>query len=737
MEIKLREFKIEYFRCIINSDWIELDDITALVGLNEAGKTAILKALHTLNPGSGNIDINHIRDFPRSLLSSEYNEEKVLIKGKYYISNDYLIAKGLKSKYKLTVDELILYFTRKYNKKGYYSFDYDFNPSYENLLEEIFNEIKKKVNRKEIEEIKINDSDEVEPEIVEKQENTPVFSRTVQENTLEIVKNAKKFLTEEIGEFDLKNKESRDDFSKKVNEINIELSKVLPVIPEISEELDSLEDTLNELEKPPKSEQFFADIEKDLPIFIYFEDYSVLNGNVNIADIVKAKKNNFKLPTMRIQNSLFKHVGLDPEEIYNLGKIKLNSQTFTTQGNQHVNKTNIQQIIDESAANIDKETEIKRQERKILTDSASQRMTDTLNKYFKEKNYRVEYEIDGQYLQVLISDSKKPSKINLEERSKGFRWYFSFFLIFLEESDQMHKNAILLLDEPGIHLHLQAQNNLLKFFEQIMGSNQIIYTTHSPFLIDEYNLERVRSVFEKEDGLTHITSDNLIPDRRSIFPLQAALSYSTSQVIYQGLNQLLVEGDTDYNYIRGIDFYLKKKEKTTLNNDIILIPCKSASKIEMYARLFVDFEKYPVILLDSDVAGKQAYDLLIERLYQKHPKKIIQISEFTEIESAEIEDFIGKELLLKIFNLNSMADSPISVADLDDIPFNEAIQSYCKKTGKLLKPDFKYSLSLHFKKLINEDISVIEKWISPEKLATFEKLINKINSKSELSVNLS
>ena len=208
-------------------------------------------------------------------------------------------------------------------------------------------------------------------------------------------------------------------------------------------------------------------------------------------------------------------------------------------------------------------------------------MTKTLNQYFQERNYKIEYDTDGQFLQILIWDEKKPSKINLENRSKGFRWYFSFFLVFLVESQGMHKNAILLLDEPGIHLHLQAQFNLINFFQKLKETNQIIYTTHSPFLIDENHLEQVRSVYEDENGITHITENNLIPDKKSIFPLQAALSYKTSQVIYQGLKQLLVEGDSDYNYIKAISSILTKLGKKTLDPDIVIVPCKSASKIEM------------------------------------------------------------------------------------------------------------------------------------------------------------
>ena len=62
MRIRLTEFRIRNFRCIDDSGWIRAGDITALVGVNEAGKTALLNGLHTLNPGSGEIEFEKIKD---------------------------------------------------------------------------------------------------------------------------------------------------------------------------------------------------------------------------------------------------------------------------------------------------------------------------------------------------------------------------------------------------------------------------------------------------------------------------------------------------------------------------------------------------------------------------------------------------------------------------------------------------------------------------------------------------
>ena len=295
----------------------------------------------------------------------------------------------------------------------------------------------------------------------------------------------------------------------------------------------------------------------------------------------------------------------------------------------------------------------------------------------------------------------------------------------------MHKNAILLLDEPGIHLHLQAQFNLINFFQKLEESNQIIYTTHSPFLIDENHLEQVRSVYEDEDGITHVTENNLIPDKKSIFPLQAALSYKTSQVIYQGLKQLLVEGDSDYNYFKAINHILEKTGKKSLDKDIVIIPCKSASKIDMYARLFIDLENVPVVLLDSDAEGERVFEALSDTLFSGNKKNVLKIGDFSKKSyETEIEDFIGRVLLVDCINKNNITKTPVSLEGIEDGPFVDKLVGYCQKNKISFKDsiNWKYEISLKFKNsILSEDSQNIINKITPEKLEEFENLIKKIN----------
>ena len=83
------------------------------------------------------------------------------------------------------------------------------------------------------------------------------------------------------------------------------------------------------------------------------------------------------------------------------------------------------------------------------------------------------------------------------------QYFFSFYLVFLVEAADAHKNSILLLDEPGLHLHGTAQAKIIEFLRNLSKENQLLYSTHSPFMVDGNHLEDVRVVFEDEkDGTT-------------------------------------------------------------------------------------------------------------------------------------------------------------------------------------------------------------------------------------------
>jgi predicted ATPase len=136
----------------------------------------------------------------------------------------------------------------------------------------------------------------------------------------------------------------------------------------------------------------------------------------------------------------------------------------------------------------------------------------------------------------------------LGSRSRGFIWFFSF-LAWYSEVKRLDGQIILLLDEPGLTLHATAQHDLLRFFEtELLPSHQLIYSTHSPFMVDPYHLERVRIVEDKsmdaengadlENSGTIILSDIFSASPESLFPLQGALSYELHQRQGQGFAEV-------------------------------------------------------------------------------------------------------------------------------------------------------------------------------------------------------
>lgn len=91
---------------------------------------------------------------------------------------------------------------------------------------------------------------------------------------------------------------------------------------------------------------------------------------------------------------------------------------------------------------------------------------------------------DGYIFSTRIENTRHDSSVSFDDRSAGFVWFFSF-LIWFNYLQKKEDNLIILLDEPGLTLHAKAQGDLIRFFkEKITPKFQLLYTTHSPFMLD-------------------------------------------------------------------------------------------------------------------------------------------------------------------------------------------------------------------------------------------------------------
>lgn len=242
-------------------------------------------------------------------------------------------------------------------------------------------------------------------------------------------------------------------------------------------------------------------------------------------------------------------------------------------------------------------------------------------------------------------------EVNLDDRSRGFKWFFSFYITFAADTQGgSAANAILLLDEPGLYLHARSQGDLLSHFENDF-TNQIIYTTHSPFMVPTSRLETIRTVSIGEEAGTTVTNDPT-GDARTLFPLQAALGYDLAQSLFVGPRNLVVEGVTDYWYLSAASTFLSEKGAASLGDQITLTPAGGAQKIPCMVALLTSEKLNVVALLDHEkeaLATKQ--ELIRNKLLDD--RSVVFVSEaFGEgpPHEADIEDLLEPALFESLVN---------------------------------------------------------------------------------------
>ena len=224
-----------------------------------------------------------------------------------------------------------------------------------------------------------------------------------------------------------------------------------------------------------------------LPRFVYVDEYPALPGRQNIADYLVRKGWGQATPEQRSFEKLCKVAGLDPQQLQDL--LEKNDQATRNQ----------------------------------LVNRAGSVVTSEIRRVWKDRELKVRFNLDGPYMDTLVSDPNGAYEVevNLDERSRGFQWFFSFYITFFADT-RGAGDAILLLDEPGLHLHAHSQADLLAHFERDFG-NQIVYTTHSPFMVPVHRLDAVRTASMSASAGTTV-SNKAEGDARTLYPLQAAIA---------------------------------------------------------------------------------------------------------------------------------------------------------------------------------------------------------------------
>ena len=380
-------------------------------------------------------------------------------------------------------------------------------------------------------------------------------------------------------------------------------------------------------------------IKPNLPKFLYYDEYYSLPSRISIEKLQQDKLEGEELKTAK---ALFELAEIDIDEL-------IKSDDF--------------------------------EDFKAELEATEASITDELFKYWDtNNNLQIEFAIDKNIirnpsngnqtisehiLDIRVKNLDKRVSLPLNKRSKGFNWFFSFFVWFKKIQEDADNQYILLLDEPGLNLHAMAQENLLNFFEDLSQDYQIIYTTHSPFMIDSNHLERVNTVFETKDG--SIVSDSLQEkDPNTLFPLQAALGYSIAQNLFINKNNLLVEGISDLIYLTHMSSLLETNGKSSLNESINIVPVGGLDKVSAFISLMRGSKLNLACLLDTftDQKSKSRLDGLIMGKILKE-KSLKFFDEFVDIDVANIEDIFTTKEYIDLFNEAFNEYDDIEINDID------------------------------------------------------------------------
>ncbi|MDK2980128.1 MAG: hypothetical protein PWQ55_475 [Chloroflexota bacterium] len=284
-----------------------------------------------------------------------------------------------------------------------------------------------------------------------------------------------------------------------------------------------------------------------------------------------------------------------------------------------------------------------------LLEKGGEKLTEELSKLWiqgKEDdiNIKLNYSPDGNYLVVEIRDENTYGDV--ESRSRGFQFFISFILKFFNYFDGALAGYILLIEEPGIFLHPRGQKDLLRYLEKLGEKNQIIYSTHSPFMLNKFSTYRIRVVSKtKKEG----TKIDLKPYRKNWKPVRDTLGIVLGDSFFYAEKNLLVEGVSDKLYITSLLLYAIKKEGLLINSDLLsLIDSGGSSNIPAMSQLVHSEDREFIILLDSDKAGNEAKKKLLHKDFI-NSGLIIEIGDF-KAGAQTIEDVLPIEVFRDAVN---------------------------------------------------------------------------------------
>ncbi len=348
----------------------------------------------------------------------------------------------------------------------------------------------------------------------------------------------------------------------------------------------------------------------------------------------------------------------------------------------------------------------------------SNRLTNTIFKYWTQNRhltvrFSFDYALpqdpapfnDGWIFATRIYNLRHQASVPFEQRSTGFIWFFSFLVWFSELQQNYGENLFVLLDEPGLSLHGTAQKDLLRYInEELRPGYQVIYTTHSPFMIDAENIFDLRTVqdvvvrqlrgtevIEEVKG-TKVSDRILSNDPDTLLPLQGIAGFDIAQTMFLGPFVLVVEGPSEYAYMTWFSRILAAKAREGLDLRWAIAPAEGATKVSSFVTLFSGRGLIIAALLDYHTGQKKMVDTL-EQSRLLADGHLLKTSEFAGKDESDIEDVLGCEFYRHLVNASTKLHPQDEINDDASAVQDVRIVKYVEDKFKIMSsgaPDFNH-----------------------------------------------
>ncbi len=396
-------------------------------------------------------------------------------------------------------------------------------------------------------------------------------------------------------------------------------------------------------------ERAIAVLEPRLPKFLYFAEYHRLPSEISIDDLVRRRASGQLTVVDHVFLALLEMANTTPEDLSTIDQFEY--------------------LVAE-------------------LESASQRVSrDVLEYWSQDRGLEVDFRCDaarpsdppplntGYVLRMRIRNRRHNVTLGFDERSTGFVWFFSFLVWLSHIRRARTTDYVILLDEPGLGLHARAQMDLMRFVrEQLLPAYQVIYTTHTPFMIDPEHLDGVRTVEDASAGGqvlgTKVGDRFLSSDPDTLFPIRAALAYDVARRAVVASQTVLLDRPSDVLYLKWFSRELELQGREHLDPDWSLVPIGGLDSIAPFATLFASEAHRIVVLTDGLMTHPRRLEGLWERGILQFGR-ILRPAIYLEHdqEDAQVEDLLGRELYRHLVTgCYRLQESAVLAGAFDDRP---------------------------------------------------------------------